>query len=76
MCKRFKGRVCSRFRGRDTVLPGSWIYLQSVDFFFFFEQKIVCGWIKAKSRVLWIFLLINKIEARPISHNTQSNNSS
>ena len=23
-----------------------------------FEQKIVCGWIKAKSRVLWIFLLI------------------
>ena len=33
MCKRFKGRVCSRFRGRDTVLPGSWIYLQSVDFF-------------------------------------------
>ena len=33
MCKRFKGRVCSRFRGRATVLPGSWIYLQSVDFF-------------------------------------------
>ena len=24
----------------------------------FLGQKIVCGWIKAKSRVLWIFLLI------------------
>ena len=24
----------------------------------FWGQKMVCGWIKAKSRVLWIFLLI------------------
>ena len=38
-----------------SVLPGSWIYPQFVDFW---DRKLSCEWFKAKSRVLWIFMLI------------------